>query len=370
MLFHSSTACQLGPHISPVSRSTWFVEYLQLNRVHELSTGAGVAVGIPDSGVHPHPDLSGSIATGSDIVEGGDGRGQVDQIGHGTHMAGLIASHGTGRDAIGVAPGTQIIPIKIFGSTEKRPQLSMAIEWLQKKRAQVINISLSATPSNDLIRSIRDAASADIVIVASAGSSTKDARVAFPASMPEVVAVGAINESGQPASFSPHGPAIDLCAPGVDIRTTGVADDYVKVDGTSPAAAIVSGAAALVRARFPGLSAREVVHRLTATATDIGAPGWDEQCGYGVLNIVKALTADVAPLPGSPARPPSAGVGTSSAETSADGNGSAGHNGGVGQQDGGGSRQRVGILGGIAAVLVGGVFLGFLAARRRNRRQP
>jgi subtilisin family serine protease len=74
---------------------------------------------------------------------------------------------------------------------------------------------------------------------------------------------------------------------------------YGRTTGTSDATAIIAGAAALVRSKFPGLSAAEVVHRLTATADDNGPPGRDEEFGYGIVNPVKALTADVAPLPAS-----------------------------------------------------------------------
>jgi subtilisin family serine protease len=87
-----------------------------------------------------------------------------------------------------------------------------------------------------------------------------------------------------------------LAAPGVDIVSTSTAGEYREATGTSGASAIVAGAAALVRSRFPDLSAEEVVHRLTATAIDKGPPGRDEEYGYGVLNIVGALTTDVPPL--------------------------------------------------------------------------
>ena len=94
------------------------------------------------------------------------------------------------------------------------------------------------------------------------------------------------------------GPQVDLVAPGVDIYSPykNEGSGYIKGYGTSQSAAIVSGAAALVRAKFPNLSAAEVVHRLTATAIDKGPPGRDDQYGYGVVNIVGALTADVPPL--------------------------------------------------------------------------
>jgi subtilisin family serine protease len=88
--------------------------------------------------------------------------------------------------------------------------------------------------------------------------------------------------------------------------TTRPGGKYAPGTGTSDATAIVSGAVALVRSKYPDLSAEEVVHRLTATATDKGAPGLDEEYGYGVLNLVGALTADVPPLSPS-AKAPTAG---------------------------------------------------------------
>ena len=94
-----------------------------------------------------------------------------------------------------------------------------------------------------------------------------------------------------------------LAAPGVDIVSTAPGGGYSTGTGTSDSTAIIAGAAALVRARFPNLSAAEVVHRLTATATDAGPPGRDEEYGFGILNLVDALTKDVPPLTGSPTTP-------------------------------------------------------------------
>ena len=96
-----------------------------------------------------------------------------------------------------------------------------------------------------------------------------------------------------------------ISAPAVDITSTGAFGTYRTATGTSDATAIVAGAAALVRSKYPNLSAPEVIHRLTATATDKGPPGRDDQYGYGVLNLVEALTADVPPIP-SASPPPQA----------------------------------------------------------------
>jgi subtilisin family serine protease len=91
-----------------------------------------------------------------------------------------------------------------------------------------------------------------------------------------------------------------------------VGGGYRRNSGTSDATAIIAGVAALVRSKFPELSAREVIHRMTATAIDKGKPGRDEEYGFGIVNPVGALTADVPPLSESP----SSGAPTTGAQPS------------------------------------------------------
>ncbi|BEL11351.1 hypothetical protein Q0Z83_095420 [Actinoplanes sichuanensis] len=257
-----------------------------------------MTVALVDSGVFPHRDLTGSLRRGTDTVSGGDGKGQIDKDGHGTRMAGVIAAHGHGNTdgILGLAPSASLIPIKAIGARDNGKGLADGIEWAATAKADVINVSVSAGASRAINDAVEKAIVADAIVVAGTGNTWENLKLGYPAALPGVLAVGASNRQGVHADFSITGPEVGLCAPGVDIATTGIGNKYEKADGTSEAAAIVSGAAALVRAKFPGLSAAEVIHRLTATADDNGPPGRDDQCGYGVLNVVKALTADVPPL--------------------------------------------------------------------------
>jgi subtilisin family serine protease len=159
----------------------------------------------------------------------------------------------------------------------------------------VLSLSLVLGTSRELKQAIDAAIAADVVVIASAGNRPDDAFVGFPAAYPGVVAVGATGRGGDIAPVSVTGNQLALTAPGVDIVSTDGVGGYRIGTGTSDSTAIVAGAAALVRSKYPKLSANEVVHRLTATATDKGAPGRDPQYGYGVLNLVAALTADVKP---------------------------------------------------------------------------
>jgi type VII secretion-associated serine protease mycosin len=287
-----------------IRESQWHLRFLNVAKAHEISKGEGVTVAVIDTGVSPHPDLRGNLLVGKDVAGGGTGDGRQDHDSHGTGMAGLIAAHGGGRatGALGIAPKAKILPVRDRTPTSRgnSDNLAAGIEWAVSHGAQVINISSSAGPTSRLRNAVKSALDADVVVVAGAGNRPAYA-IGFPAYLDGVLTVGASDRTGELADISVTGKQVALVAPGVDIYSTGSEGKYRKGTGTSPATAIVSGAAALVRSRYPQLSAKEVVHRLTATATDKGPPGRDEEYGYGVLNLVAALTADVPPLEASAA---------------------------------------------------------------------
>ncbi|MDG4833323.1 type VII secretion-associated serine protease mycosin [Solwaraspora sp. WMMD1047] len=297
-----------------VREQQWHLNSLAVTDAHKISRGQGVLVAVIDTGVDPHPDLVGNLQPGTDVYKGGTGDGRIDgdPNGHGTAMAGLIASHGTapGDGTLGIAPEAAILPIRDSRQREEGSpdDLAKGIEWAVSKNAAIISISSSGTSSPALRSAIESAIKADTVVIASAGNKPAHYLIGFPAAIDGVVAVGAVDRNGLRATISVSGRELDISAPGVEIFSTRKNGGYAEGTGTSPAAAIVAGAAALVRSRFPELSAQEVVHRLTYTAVDKGAPGRDDEYGHGVLNLVAALTADVPPLNGTAtprATPPS-----------------------------------------------------------------
>jgi len=215
-------------------------------------------------------------------------------------MAGLIAARGHGADAgaLGIAPKARILPVRytdsIVGATSRLPE---AIRWAAEHGAGVISMSFGMPDSPELEEAITVAQRADVVLVAAVGNRPNVSAVEYPAAYPGVIAAAGVDRNGDHAAVSVTGPQVVLSAPAVDIVTTDKRGQtgYRKATGTSDATAIIAGAAALVRARFPTLSAAEVVHRLTATARDRGPRGRDEQYGFGVLDVVAALTATVPP---------------------------------------------------------------------------
>ncbi len=358
-------ASPLPATADPIRNSQWSSSYLKLADAHKISQGSGISVAVIDTGVFPHRDLVRNLKNGVDIGPDGDGTGKVDSLGHGTKMAGLIAGHGhsSGDGVLGVAPEAAIIPVKVAGKKNNSQNLPAGINWAAEAKAGVINVSGAAVNSRNLSSAVEAAIRADSIVVAASGNTSDDLRMAFPAALPDVLAVGAIDRSGKVAKFSITDSRVTLCAPGVEMVTTAAGNKYAEGNGTSQATAIVSGAAALVRARFPDLSAPEVVHRLTFTADDNGPPGKDDQCGYGVLNIVEALTADVPPLNAGGAASAQPGV------SSAPGGNDVNSTGAVGQapsesEDAGSDLSALIGVGSVAAVLVG--LLAFVTVRKRR----
>jgi type VII secretion-associated serine protease mycosin len=288
-------------HADNVRDAQWHLGYLNVAEAQRLGNdGAGISVAVIDSGVDAtHTDLAGNVTAGADFVKpGGDGRLDID--GHGTAMAGLIAGHGhgTASGALGIAPKAQVVPVRVtevYAPVGDRD--AQGISWAAQHNVKVMCVAVGG-PANDpkLQKTVEQAQAADIVVVAAVGNRTQVNRVVYPAAYPGVIAVSGVDKQGNHADVSVTGPEVTLAAPAVDVVSTDPNNRYSSGLGTSAATAIIAGVAALVRAKYPQLSATEVVHRLTATATDKGAPGRDSEYGYGIVNPVAALTADVPPL--------------------------------------------------------------------------
>jgi type VII secretion-associated serine protease mycosin len=332
--------------LDPIRDAQWHLAYLDVADAHKINQGAGVTVALIDTGVDSrHPDLSGSLVAGTDFSIDGPGDGLIDRDGHGTSQAGLIAGQGK---VLGIAPHAKVQSVRISTSRFVQASLEQAIDWAREHGARVLCIAYGPGDSPALREAVLRALRADVVIVASVGNMPVSA-VEYPAAYPGVVGAAAVDQNGNHDAVSATGPGVVLAAPGKEIMSTDTLDmgtgGYGTVTGTSASTAIIAGAAALVRSKYPNLSAAEVVHRLTATADDKGPPGRDPEYGYGVVNLVKALTADVPPL-----QP------TQTAATSAAASPS------IGGEAGGGSRSVL-----LVAIVVIGILLaagGFIAWRR------
>jgi type VII secretion-associated serine protease mycosin len=303
--------CLLGALMAPSPASAdsirnreWILYASNVATAHGYSQGNGVTVAVIDTGVDAgHIDLRGNILPGTDFTSGSPhGTGTNDADGHGTGMAGLVVGHGHGtndRDGIlGIAPQAKVLPIRLISHPfSNGGTAGLAVAWAVAHGATVVCMAFGSNTSDSRTAdALLAAEQANVVLVAAAGNVTQGSRmVEYPAAYPGVVAVAGTDEHGNHSKVSVIGNLVTLAAPSDDIPTTYNNGGYAIGSGTSSSTAIVAGAAALVRSRFPNLTAGEVVNRLTATAIDKGPPGHDDEYGYGLINLVGALTAQVPP---------------------------------------------------------------------------
>ena len=283
----------------------WEMSMLGYQQAWKYSTGAGVEVAVLDSGVDAdHPDLSGKVLSGIDLVDGStDGR--KDFVGHGTSVADLIAGHRSGDGVVGLAYESTILPVRVLDANNRYDDaqiIASGVRWAVDHGARIINVSLGgAAYSAPLADALTYAFNHDVVVVACAGNVEDHAGkgVWYPGRAPGVIAVSGLDPDGVFWSGSVHGSQVALSAPANDLigaRPGG----YWHVQGTSFAAPLVTATAALIRARWPNMSAANVVNRLIRTADDLGPTGRDPHYGYGVVDPAKALTAHVPSVAANP----------------------------------------------------------------------
>ena len=229
-------------------QNNWGLDAVGTDIAWRHSRGDGVKIAVIDTGWFPHKDLV------VNFLEGHDATGNNDYLdhgnGHSTHVTGIIAANcGENTGVKGVAPDSKIIPIKALddsgsGSFEF---IVKALQIAHDLDVDIINMSLGSSidPGNDSVRSIiKDVTKQGKIIVCAAGND--GASVNFPARYDEVIAVAATEKSGNLAKFSSRGPELDVAAPGVQIYSTWLNDQYIMLDGTSMACPCISGIIALI----------------------------------------------------------------------------------------------------------------------------
>ncbi|NYD79082.1 S8 family serine peptidase [Arthrobacter cupressi] len=315
---------------SPAAADAWrdkeyWLKESGISEAWKESKGAGVKVAIIDSGVDGrHPDLRGAVVGGTDVSGSGNPDGQKS-IGakpeHGTLVATLLAGRGHQRTSsssppasgtssggpdgiIGVAPEADILSVSTWlgspnpaGKTDQE-QIPVAVRWAVDHGAKVINISLGSTSPEwpqSWDAAFLYAEQKDVVIVAAAGNRIGgNVQVGAPATIPGVLTVAGLDRDGKASvDSSSQGISIGVAAPAEELIGGMPGGRYAEWAGTSGATPIVSGVAALIRSKWPDMSAKQVVNRIVTTAKDAGVKGKDPIYGYGVLDAKAALSATV-----------------------------------------------------------------------------
>ncbi len=320
----------------PLYPQQWHLDAIGLPRAWDVTIGrTGTVVAVVDTGIRSdHPDLAGRLVPGFDFISNavrandGDGldpdpfdpgdrpNGSDGGSFHGTHVAGTIAAASDGTLGVaGVTWRSAVMPLRVLGvgggtifdvaqAVRFAAGLSNTSGTVPPVPASVINLSLTTSGNDPVLRSAVDAATAaGALVIAAAGNTGHDGFLS-PAGFPNVVSVAATDRLGATARYSSFGNAVDLAAPGGDIRRDrdgngdpdGVLStrlpgtfDYALLQGTSMASAHVSGVAALLLGVPGGASATRLRETLLGTADDRGAPGRDDHYGAGIVDAGRAV---------------------------------------------------------------------------------
>jgi hypothetical protein len=271
----------------------WGVKRIAAPDVWETTSGSGIRVAIVDTGIdYTHSELRGRYAGGFDAVN--NDSDPMDDHGHGTHVAGTVASEMNGGGLAGVSPGVQLLAGKALGSDGSgyTSDLIEAIDWAMQNGAQVINYSLgSSYNSKTLEDKINQAAARGIIQVAAAGNNSGGSLM-YPAAYGAVISVAATDSSDRLAGFSALG--AEVAAPGVGITSTVPGGGYATWSGTSMAAPHVTATVALMLAN----KQTNIRQQLHDTAIDLGPSGRDSYYGYGLIHAKPAALGEdtLAPI--------------------------------------------------------------------------
>lgn len=341
----------------------WWLESSGITKAWEVSKGAGVKVAVIDTGIDTsHPDLVGAVVGGKDLSGAGAANGSKP-LGnlpeHGTLVATLLAGRGNnsmkiaaaraeaetqanayavavknaeeaketpppapepieipapgpGPDGmVGVAPEAELLSVSLWMGTENPAGISVenqvpkAVIWAVDQGAKVINMSLGSTRPEWPVswdRAFKYAEDKDVVVVAAAGNRAGGMnQVGAPATIPGVLTVAGIDRNGKASvDSSTEGISIGVAAPAEPLVGGLPGGGYADWSGTSGAAPLVSGVAAMIRSKYPEMKAPQVINRILATARDAGKPGVDNLYGHGILDAHAALTAEVPQVKGNP----------------------------------------------------------------------
>ncbi|MCP4724513.1 MAG: S8 family serine peptidase, partial [bacterium] len=321
----------------PREGEQFYLEQINAQNGWELETGdRNVLVGVLDTGIdYHHPDLENNVWVneGEDINNNGvydaadlngvddDGNGYIDDIigwdfthtpdfpddgdyldddfdpmdehGHGTRMAGIIAAErGNGIGVSGIAPGVRVMALRAGTKNGylEEDDVARAIIYGIQNGAQIINMSFGDDSYSMLMKDIvRYAYKQGCVLIGSSGNAGT-AEGHFPSGLDEVISVGSVNANNITSGFSNIGSTVDIAAPGEGILTTTMGDGYANSTGTSASCAVASGVSALIISKFPDSTPDEVRSILTMYTQDLGSAGWDPYHGAGLLDAYACLT--------------------------------------------------------------------------------
>ncbi len=277
----------------PSTPTDWGMKVPFLPSLWRFSRGKDISIAVLDTGIDAnHPDLEGALQEAKDFT--GSKNGTFDYSGHGTHVAGIIAARDNSMGITGLSPECRLLVGKVLcdlGRGTAR-HVEEGIRWAMERKADIINLSTTTSMHFDFIHeAVKDAVNAGIHVICASGNIGPQLNtVEYPGQYPETITVGAVQKNRDIWKFSSRGPSVDFVAPGVDIESTFPMGLYVCKSGTSIAAPFVTGIAALILAKHrlfggdtPVTGREQMVEHLKKIAADLGAEGFDEIYGHGLI---------------------------------------------------------------------------------------
>ncbi|MBK5250929.1 MAG: S8 family serine peptidase, partial [Actinomycetales bacterium] len=269
-----------------------------------------VVVAVVDSGVNTaNAHLRDAVTGGVNVVRPQE-PATVDAYGHGTTTGGIIAARRVdGSGLVGVAPAASLLVARVFygedeqserdGVADSPERIAAGIRWAAENGARIINVSMSTTADLPELHAAVDAATTNgalvVASVGNLGTSEVQADVPrYPAAYPGVLAVTGVGLDGTwVPGTAVRGEYVDVAAPGQDVLSAFAGGGDCRFDGSAPstswATAYVSGAAALVAARYPHEAPAQWAHRLMVTASRTQPWERDDQVGWGIIQPYEAL---------------------------------------------------------------------------------
>ncbi|MGN0517161.1 MAG: leucine-rich repeat protein [Acutalibacteraceae bacterium] len=271
---------------------SWGAEYMGIDVYSEYLSSNGidtaVTVAVIDSGIDTESTLISDKLSGMGNDYINNDNISDDELGHGTHTAGIIA------DLTRNLPNIKIYPIKVFSryNTGTTSSIIYAIREAVANNADIINLSLIASKSNALESAIRDAVDSGVTVICSAGNEAYFTELRSPARMTDsngVIVVSSINKSGDISPFSCFGESVDIAAPGENVNGVCLGGGYIVKSGTSMSAPHISAAVAMLKSEYPDATPLMLEQMIKTYCTDVGETGYDIRYGWGVCDMSKAV---------------------------------------------------------------------------------
>ncbi len=288
----------------------WGIRQLNVPKTWTITEGEDIVVMVLDTGFTDHTDLIGAMnkKDSRNCIEGESTI--MDGNGHSTHVCGIIGARHNDIGMVGVAPKCTIVTVRVLGDSGggTYEEIANGLKYAIRTKPDIVSMSLGAPVDKSVLHDpIKELYKLNIPVICAAGNDGRSDAVNYPGKYPETICVTAFDSKGNPARFNSTGSMVDFSAPGVDIYSTYLNNQYAKLSGTSMATPFITGLVALLLAKHRKQEAEtgmndcktieQIKEHLIKYADDKGIVGKDAIWGYGVIDPEKLIFSSGADEP-------------------------------------------------------------------------